>query len=526
MLERLSIIVALAALFTGVTGCAAPAGNTSEFPTRLVLADEDSSRSFHPATGYGQTGVSPVYDGLLRPVPAGQGAMPTFAPALAAQLPTPNQDASEWTVQLKPDVQFSDSSALDAADVKASYELAKDPRRGSEVASFFDAIASISTPDPHTVVFRLAYPVAEFAPYLTYAIAPAELLTQSVSDSELTQHPVGTGAFTFVSRRGSDVTLRANENYWAGPAPIKELVITTATDDTARGQRVVAGEIDGAIIPQAVAQQFAGKRGVRVDVAKGADWRAISLPATGQLADAHVRQALNLAIDRAAIVRGPLAGFGQPAVTPVTAAYGPAHNSNAVFGGSVAEHMAAAGYQKDNEGTWANASGAVGFDLFYLSSDTVRRDIAVEVATQLRAAGFAVQAKPGTWDDITPRMAEAAVVLGGGESPYDVALAAYEHLHTRTADSSPYANPGNYGSPEQDQLVEQARRETNPERRAELWRQAQEGYVANPSLVMLATVDHTYLSRPTGWQMPELMMEPHIHGATWGPWWRLAEWRR
>lgn len=514
-------LVILALVGLTLASCGDPGALAAEdaYPTRLVLSDDHPGSGFHPATGYGQTGVSPIYDGLLRPEPGEQGQLPHFAPALAAQLPTHNADATEWTVQLKKDIQFTDGTALDSADVVASYRTAQDISAGSEVASSYEAITSVEAKDDHTVVFRLAFPLSEFSDRLTYPITPSE--KQGLA--ELNADPVGTGAYKFSERRGDDTIFTANPKYWGGEVPIKELVITATGDDSARAQRVINGDFHGAVIPSLHAKKYLDNAKVRVDVAKGADWRAISLPATEELRDPRVRRALNIGTNRQALIDGPFAGYGSAAATPIPDFYGAAHNPEATFEFDANKANALL----DDAGLHRGADGTrFSLELYYPGQDSGRRDLAVEFAAQMRELGIAVEPKAGTWDDITPRMTEIAVVLGGGEMPYDVSMSAYNQLHTRTLTTSPYDNPGNYGSPELDALVDSARGQVDATTRDSLWRAAQEKYVANPSLIMVGTVDHVYLSRPNSWVKPDLMLEPHIHGATWGPWWNLAEWKR
>lgn len=133
-------------------------GGEGQYPTRLVLADRKAGDGFHPATGYAQTGVSPIYDGLLRPEPSSSDKVPNFVPALAAEMPKHNADSTKWTVKLKEGVKFSDGSDFDAEDVKASYDVAKDISAGSEVVSRYDIIDEVQVQDPHTVVFKLRSP--------------------------------------------------------------------------------------------------------------------------------------------------------------------------------------------------------------------------------------------------------------------------------------------------------------------------------------------------------------------------------
>ncbi|MEJ5928980.1 ABC transporter substrate-binding protein [Corynebacterium sp. H128] len=532
MRRTLPVLTLLALTGLGVSACGDPGATSAavdkQHPARLVLADGESDVNYHPATGYGQAGVSPVYDGLLRLAPTQPGRIPDFKPALAQDLPQANADASQWTVKLKEGIKFSDGTDFDANDVKASYDVAKDPETGSEVAAVYNVIKDVQAPDSHTVVFTLQYPLSQFNSYLTYAIAPSERVAQGkVTENELNQQPVGTGAYELVEKRGDETIFKANESYWDGAAPVKELVITTAADDTSRAQRVAAQEFDGAVIPSALAKSVAGNKNVRVDAAKGADWRAVSLPGTPELQDPKVRQALNLAVDRQAVVDGPLAGYGTPLGTLISDIYGDAHDPSAVFNLDTAKAerlLDEAGWAKGTNGIRHKDGKPFHVVLYYHGSDTGRRDVAIEFAGQMKKLGIEFEPKAGTWDEITPKMNEAAVLLGGGDTPYDVDMMAYSNMHTRTEATSEYANPGNYGSPELDDVLQQARTEIDTTKRNELWRKAQQLWLENPSVLMLAHVDHVYVSQVNEWHKPDLLLEPHIHGATWGPWWRVAEW--
>ncbi|MCI2420499.1 hypothetical protein MOQ72_23910, partial [Saccharopolyspora sp. K220] len=70
-----------------------------------------------------------------------------------------------------------------------------------------------------------------------------------------------------------------------------------------------------------------------------------------------------------------------------------------------------------------------------------------------------------------------------------------------------------------------ARQELDPTRRAEFYRQAQRAYVADPGLVYLAFIDHSYVMREGEWSGYQPPVEPHTHGTTWGPWWNIESWK-
>ena len=190
-------MIAVGSLALGACG-SADAGDAGT----LKLADKDTADDFHPASGYGQAGISPIYDGLLRPDPAsGPDRIPDLVPALAAEEPEPNADASEWTVKLRGGVTFHDGTAFDAADVKATYDAARDASTGSKVSMHYDLIDEVRVVDDSTVAFELAYPYGGFASRLTLPIAPSEL----VDEGTLGEKPVGTGPYEVTSEEGTTV---------------------------------------------------------------------------------------------------------------------------------------------------------------------------------------------------------------------------------------------------------------------------------------------------------------------------------
>lgn len=505
--------------------------DNADYPERMVLADSDNKDNYHPASGYGQAGISPVYDGLLRPSPDdGADRLPVLKPALAAAEPMASNDAQTWTVKLREGVTFSDGSTFDAKDVKATYDVARDINKGSEVSYRYNLIRDIQILDPHTVAFHLSEPYASFPARMTLAIAPSEIVGQgTVSDSPLATSPVGTGPYVLESNAGNELRFKARDDYWGGAAQVKELVISLINDDQARAQRVASGEVSGASVPGVIAKSFADRDDIEVVDAKAVDWRGISLPDVPLFADPAVRRAINIAVDRDAIVAGPLSGYGTPISTVLSPVYKDAHNDAAVFPHDVAaaeKMLDEAGWVKGTDGIREKNGEKASVTLYYTAEDTLRRDIAIEFAAQMKKIGVEFRTEGASWDVITPNLTKAAAVLAEGAMPYDPDLISYDLFHTRESNTSEYSNPGNFGSAELNQLMEQARVEQDAAKRAKLYRTAQQRYVDNPSAVFLANVDHTYLQRKNKWNKGPLILEPHIHGTTWGPWWNIRDWTK
>ncbi|MDN5760293.1 MAG: ABC transporter substrate-binding protein, partial [Tomitella sp.] len=207
-------------------GCSAAGTDTAATtPTTLTLADAQELGSYNPVNGYGELGVSPLYDGLLRPASDSDEQLPDLVPALAAADPVPNAASTTWNVELREDVTFSDGTPFDADDVVATYEAVLDPASASEIAGSFSMIDTVTAVDEHHVRFDLKYPYYAFPARLTLGIAPAEAITAGpAADSPLNTHPIGTGPYTLASLSADQAVFEANPHYWGGAPQIEKLV--------------------------------------------------------------------------------------------------------------------------------------------------------------------------------------------------------------------------------------------------------------------------------------------------------------
>ncbi|WP_420175818.1 ABC transporter substrate-binding protein [Luteococcus sp. OSA5] len=500
----------------------------------LTLADSYELGAFNPVSGHGELGVSPLYDGLLRLSPTREDQLPGFAPALATELPTHNAELTRWSVPLRSGVKFHDGSTFDAADVTATYQAVLDPRSGSEIASAFEMIQrveAVETSGQQRVVFHLKYPYADFPARLLLAIAPSEKLTGGLaSQSSLNREPVGTGPYRLESLTADRAVLVADPGHWRGAPQVKRLTTVLLPDDNARALRVRNGEFDGTVIPPTLAASFATSPGQQVVTAQSADWRGVSLPANSVFGrDPRVRRALNLAVDRQAMLTTVLAGHGRLAHTPMSPVHGQAHAADATFPhdrDAARALLAEAGWRPGKDGVLTKDGHRASFPLAYTPDDTVRRDLATAFAADMKKIGVEVRLEALGWDRIEPRIGELGILLGGGDKPYSVDTQVYAALHSPRDGTSIYDNPGRVANKAIDRALDQARRTSDPKSRNALYRNVQHEYLKDPAYVMLVFVDHTYVTRDAGWKRGPLTVEPHAHGVGWGPWWNVASWTR
>src|ERR1700738_1724320 len=130
-------------------------------------------------------------------------------------------DGVTYVFHLRPGVKFHDGRVLTSADVKYTFDSilnrsVMSPKRGS-----LNLIKSVDTPDTATVIFHLSEPDSGF---LLNICRPALGVVPAGADATFAEHPVGTGAFRFVSAQQDDsVVLERNEAYFRTPAKIQEV---------------------------------------------------------------------------------------------------------------------------------------------------------------------------------------------------------------------------------------------------------------------------------------------------------------
>lgn len=522
-----ALLASLGALTLLVSGCEAPSGGDSQ----LVIGTENIG-GYNPVNGYSVDGNSPFFDGLLRlQSDSGSGEMPGLAPALATSRPQADEDSTTWTVKLRDGVTFSDGSAFDSEDVAATYRAIVDPASASEVVDAFRMIEDIETPDESTVVFHLDEPTPTFVSRLTLGILPSESIEQGTpaADWKVNSQPVGTGAYVLKSLNADTAVMEARDDYWRTTPEVKSVTVQAYSDSSALAAAVSDGKVSGAAVPPRSVEKIKGDDH-EIVTARTADWRGLTLPSDNPFtASATVRKALNLAVDRDKIVDEVLAGHGTPASTPIGEFYGDANEPSAKFDLDVQGAQTLfdeAGWVKGSDGIRTKDGKTAEIEFTYPAGDSVRGDIAAEVGAQLKPLGITVEVEASEWDQIEKNMSKQAIVYAGGEQPYNIDHQIRAALHTHTKTSGVYDNPSDVEIPGADAILDAAAEETDEKKADADYRRVQDLYMDNPSYLIVAFLEHTYVADTSGWDVPDPTFEPHVHGSDWGPWWDLADWKK
>ncbi|WP_344259844.1 ABC transporter substrate-binding protein [Streptomyces sodiiphilus] len=517
---------AAAAILASAAGCSAPSGEGDggggAGRDALVVGIGNEPETLSPLLGYGKDGNAKIFDGLLR-----HDAELNLTPALATALPEISGDGLTYTFTLREDVEFSDGEPFTAEDVVFTYETILDPGTNNPYKDELDALSEVSARDDHTVVFTLDYPYVPFADRTVLPIASAAAAgDQDVNTGPYNTAPVGTGPYVLAGwSRGEKITLEANPRYWGGEPQVKRLTMAVVPDDDVRATRLRSGDLDGAVLPPNLAATFAGDEDKVTHSAASADFRAVSLPTGNPVTgDRDIRRALDIAVDREALVEAVLDGAGAVAHGPVpTASEWFAEGTERTHDPDGARDvLKAAGWEPGEDGIAVKDGQRASFTLYYPSGDRLRQELALAYASDAKKAGIEAVVESAGWEIIEPRLDHDAVLIGGG-SPADPDFDLYGLLHSELAGDG-WNNMGRYDNPAVDELLETARRTADRAEREAAYAAVQRELADDPGYTFLTHIDHVYVLADA-WDGVTTQLEPHDHGLGAGPWWNVEDWQ-
>ena len=268
-----------------------------------------------------------IFENLVQFVPLKTEVRPGLATSW-----TTSKDGLTWTFKLRRGVKFHDGTPFDAQAVVFNFERMAYPdnpyHKGSFSywESFFNGypgiLKKISAPDEHTVVIELTQPNAPFITNLatsSFGIMSPDSIKKYGED--VFKNPIGTGPFRFVEWIPNErIVLERNKEYWDKGKPILDRVVfRTIPENSVRLLELEKGSIqlmhginadDAARIRNNKALKLYAQTGMNVCYVA---FQVQKKPFT----DKKVRQALNMAVNKPAIVKALFGEFGQVAKNPL-----------------------------------------------------------------------------------------------------------------------------------------------------------------------------------------------------------------
>jgi peptide/nickel transport system substrate-binding protein len=285
-------------------------------PNTLVIGMEAEISSFDPAVMTGTSTFRPVssmFDMLTNLWDQTTDIKPDLAESWDIA-----SDAMSVTMKLRPGVKFHDGTDLNADAVVFSFERMLNPDSPdyfgpySFPAFFFPAYKTSTAVDPMTVKFELKQPDATFFSALVWNTGAIVSPTAAkAAGKDFSNKPVGAGPFKFTSwQKDVLTTMDAFPDYWGGAPKLQTLLWKPIIEEAARFNQLTSGEVDFivSLYPQFVP---AIKANPDLQLIQGPSlhtWWCYLNMHFEPFKNVKVRQAMNHAIDRQSLINNVLQG--------------------------------------------------------------------------------------------------------------------------------------------------------------------------------------------------------------------------
>lgn len=449
-----------------LSGCReAPEPAAPARPLRIALPAEPAMLDPHlQAESVANSILSNLYEGLTA-FDAEMG----LAPALAVGWESP--DELTWVLRLRPGVTFHDGRPLTALDVLFSLQRARDHPE-SRVASHLVAVGSWRALGRQAVEIRTRRPY----PILLNKLALVMIVPAGAPAP--IEEPVGTGPYRLAGRREGAIELQPHGAHWRGPAVHPAVAIHLVPDPEQR----VAGLLDGRFdlvkeVPPRLRQTVRASHVARL---LGRDTLLVNylqLPADRPpFTDPRVREAIQVGLDRRALVEELAGGLGSPAgqmVGPNVFGFAPALLAPERDLARARALLARAGIDRSGPIPMAYRAG---------------RDVA-PIVRQLAEIGLAVEARPVPWERLYAALqsGEVGFYYGGFSCNSGDASDLFDGKVHRRDPLSGYGSTHSAGlsTPALDELIELAGTASEMPARREMLERAMRELMAENTLVPL-----------------------------------------
>ena len=468
---------------------AAPAANAKT----LVFCSEGKPETLspsHAASSVAMDALRPVFDTLVGFAPG----TTDIVPALAERW-TISPDGRDYTFHLRPAVafhsnkDFTPTRPMNAEDVVFSFErqlpgsTASEKFGGADYAEFrgirlTQIVERVEAIDERTVRFRLKRPDAPFLADLAMPVNSVQSveyafrMRQQGTPERFDRRPVGTGPFRLADRGDIAIRYQAFDGHWRGRPKIDTLVFSFTPTASSRLQKLKSGECHVAASPDPVdAAAIAADPRLRLSATPGLTIGYLALNTTRKpFDDVRVRRAINMAIDREAILSAIYPGTASLAAGPLPAA-------------SWASDGTIEPYRYDPQEARrllleAGVTSGLKIDLWYPpDSRTYNPDakrMAHMIAADLEPLGIMVEENSAPWETYWRRLMNGETTLalagwiGDNGDPDD-----FMETLLSCAAGRRGTNVARWCDRRYDALVGEASRASEPERRTALYAKAQ-----------------------------------------------------
>ena len=487
---------------------------TKERKDELILAiGGELETGFDPTIGWGQT-ARPIFQSTLLKYDKDFNIENDAATDYQI-----SDDGLKWTVKLRDDIQFSDGKPLTADDVVFTFQTAKNSASVVDLTN----LKGVRKIDSHTIQFILIKRNYTFIHHLlTMGIVPKHAYTASYGVK-----PIGSGPYQFVQwDKGQQLIIKANPYYYGKKPYFKKLIFLFLSEDAAFAA-AKSGQVDVASVSPSLADKEI--EGMKLVNLKSVDNRGISLPflpnegkmikdrvlGNNVTSDIAIRKAMNIGVNRKALVSSLLKGYGTPAYSIADGLPWWNPETEIKSDGDVQkakEILENAGWKVGEDGIRKKNNIVAEFTLYYPTDDQLRQSLAIAFADMMKALGIKIDIKGANWNEIERQFHSNAVLFGlGSHNPLEL-----YNSFSRNVQGRGLNNANFYSNDTVDANFEKALSALSQEEANGYWKKAQwdgaSGFSnkGDASWVWLVNINHLFFVRDN-LNLGSQKIQPHDH---------------
>jgi len=422
-----------------------------------------------------------------------------------------SDDNLTLTINLHQDATWHDGEPFNADDVIFTFDTIKDDKTDTGLKSnlqFSGEFVTWEKVDDFTVKLTLPQP---FAPMLfqlnNIPIIPKHILegVADINTDAFNKQPIGTGAFKVTEwQQDQFIKYVRNDNYFLGEVKPDGLTVLIQENTDVGAASLDAGEIDLMFTPPELQPNY--EKSADFTLHNYVYFTPITLAFNHKhtiLSDLKVRQAIAMAIDKQSLTDSVTKGRGlvannQFADTGPLDRYNDYDNVKPItFDVDAANKLLDdAGYAMGDDGLRQTADGKkFSFNMItysgfeeYLNDQVILQEMLKEIGIEVKPQVVEYTTLQGMWSDPNDDPENRALEIEEWPHPFEFDPDLYNELHS--ASFPPGYNYMWFKDDQVDQLIEQGRTTTDPDKRADVYRQLDVRRAETlPSLPLYIAVD-------------------------------------
>ncbi len=436
-----------------------------------------------------------------------------------------SKDRKVYTFELRDDAYWHDGEKFSADDVKFTIQTALDEKLSSPAKANYEPIDKVEVLSPYKIKITLKTPFEPLLSALSIGMLPKHILDgKDLSVDNYNNAPIGTGPYKLVEwNKGKYLKFEAFDKYYGGVAKTKNVYMKFVPDFNVAAMQLQKGELDAALSEPNMAIKLSKNPNLKILKEDSADYRSLMFNMQNELfKDKNVRKALNYAVNKEAIVKNILHGYGSVANNPIEKSW--ANDENvAKFEYNPQKAIKILqdnGWSKNKNGYFQKDGKELKFGIYAYNTDPLRVSLANILSSDFQKIGInaTAYAKPqGSF-----KISDVDTFLIGWGSPFDPDFHTYR-IFGSFADSSVDPNGWNYShynDKNVDEALFKARSLAKIEDRKVYYSKFLEAIYENPPFIFIA-----YLEFPLVYNAKISGIKPHVLGHHGGGFaWNVKDW--